>query len=68
MKKIYFSAWLAIIILISSCTKGGEARNPEGYQEGTDFQYFQVSAFKTRPKVQETEDGCIFMHKGFVYR
>ena len=34
---------------------------------GTDQQFYMVSNFVVKPKIQETEDGCVLCHDDFIY-
>ena len=55
-------------LLISSCGKNSAETLDDSYHAGTDFQFFQISdGGGIWPKVQETENGCVFVHDDFVY-
>ena len=67
MKKAgIISVVFMINLLILSCS-GKQSINSDSYHKGTDFQYFQTSQWYRRPKIQETENGCVFMLKDFLY-
>ena len=58
---------LAFILLTSySCGRMEESLNDD-YQSGTDHQFFMTANFSPRPKIQETEKGCVCYHEGFIY-
>ena len=50
---------LAFILLTSySCGRMEESLNDD-YQSGIDHQFFMTANFSPRPKIQETEKGCV---------
>ena len=55
-------------LLLGSCGRDSAGTLDDSYHAGTDFQFFQLN--NSSPgvfKIQETEDGCIFIHNDFVY-
>lgn len=37
------------------------------YHFDTDWQYYMSAPAVNMPKIQETENGCVFVHNGFIY-
>ena len=51
-----------------SCQSRNGAVTDNAYHAGTDSQFFQQSFSLAPSGIQETEDGCVFVHQQFVYR
>ena len=58
---------VALIVLFTSCSFFTGQKYTDEYQYGTDHQFFMTSNAVMKPKIQETENGCVFVHDGFIY-
>ena len=67
MKKRLILLILIFLILNISCTSRKNVIDFSGYNPGTDWQYFQTTAFDPAPKIQEYDGGCYLYHDHFVY-
>ena len=65
LKELFFVLLAAVVL--SSCGKQESVKMEDGYNLGTDSQYYMFVNSSPKPKVQETEDGCVFYHDGFIY-
>ncbi len=55
-------------LLLSSCGKSSAGTLDDSYHAGTDFQFFQIAdGGGIFPRLQETENGCVFLHNDFIY-
>ena len=68
---------IMLLIVSSHKNQGEEAAESEQdldiafedtYHFDTDWQYYMSAPAVNMPKIQETENGCVFVHNGFIYR
>ena len=72
---------ISCLVIISICLlfflkKGKKPSNDNEYSDAslgsyvfeTDWQYYMTANGNFNPKIQETSNGCVFVHNSFVYR
>ena len=67
--------WLWMVLILASCKKDtapSEKQHDDvslgSYVFETDWQYYMCNNINAKAKIQETENGCVFIHKGYLYR
>ena len=61
-KGMWFILFVLTAVMLLSCNNADDSVTINGYNPGTDAQYFQTNNLYMYTVIQETENGCYLYH------
>ena len=58
---------VSLLLILVSCGSKTPEIVSDIYNFGQDHQFYMVTEYTPRPKMQELENGCVFLHQGYIY-